>query len=74
MIVFKINELVKKKEEEQNSKLSLQEISNRTGINRTVLSKMKNQKETYSTTTSTINLLCNYFNCEVGDLIEFKKD
>ena len=73
MIVFKINELVKAKEKENNCKISLQDIANETGINRTVLSKMKNQSETYSTTTNTINLLCDYFDCSVGDVIEFRK-
>lgn len=73
MIIFKINELVIKKEKENNCKISLQDISNETGINRTVLSKMRNHSETYSTTTNTINLLCEYFGCSVGEIIEFKK-
>ena len=73
MIFFKINELIDKKEKENNCKVSLQDISNETGINRTVLSRMKNQSETYSTTTNTINLLCDYFDCSVGDVIEFRK-
>lgn len=73
MIVFKINELVFKKETEKNCKISLQDIANETGIDRTVLSKMKNHSETYSTTTNTINLLCEYFDCSVGEIIEFRK-
>lgn len=74
MIIFKIDELVVKKEKEDGCRISLQDVANETGINRTVLSKMKNQRETYSTTTNTINLLCEYFDCEIGDVIEFKKE
>lgn len=74
MIIFKIDELVIEKEKKDGGRISLQNIANETGINRTVLSKMKNQRETYSTTTNTINLLCEYFDCTVGDVIEFKRD
>ncbi len=73
MIFFKINELITKKESDKNCKISLQDISNDTGINRTVLSRMKNHNETYSTTTNTINLLCEYFDCSVSEIIEFRK-
>lgn len=73
MIFFKINELITKKESDKNCKISLQDISNDTGINRTVLSRMKNHNETYSTTTNTIDLLCEYFDCSVGEIIEFRK-
>lgn len=74
MIYFKINELIKNKEIAENRNISLQTISDESGVNRSALSKMKNPKTGYSTTTNTIESLCRYFKCSVEDIIEFRED
>lgn len=74
MIHFKINELISKKELEEGQSISLQTISDESGVNRTALSKMKSPNLKYSTTTNTIECLCKYFNCAVEDIIEYRED
>jgi putative transcriptional regulator len=44
-----------------------------TGLNRTTLSKILNQKG-YRTGTDTIDRLCQYFDCAVEDLMEHLPD
>ena len=48
----------------------MSELSAATGINRGTLSKMVNQKG-YSTVTSNIDQLCQFFDCQVGELMEY---
>lgn len=74
MIYFKINELIEKKEQEEGKKISLQTISDETGVNRTALSKMKSPNLEYSTTTNTIESLCKYFKCRIEDIIEYREN
>ncbi|WP_298159336.1 helix-turn-helix transcriptional regulator [Ferrovum sp.] len=50
--------------------MTISELSDATGINRGTLSKMVNQKG-YSTVTGNIDQLCKFFNCKVGDIMEF---
>ena len=51
-------------------RVTISELSEATGINRGTLSKMVNQKG-YSTVTGNIDQLCKFFNCKVGDIMEF---
>lgn len=74
MIIFKIRELIAQKELREGRKITLQEISDVTGVNRTSLSKMQNTNFMHSTTTAAIERLCAYFDCRVEDLMEYKKD
>ncbi len=74
MIYFKINELIQQKERMENRVISLQTISDESGVNRSALSKMKSPNIKYSTTTNTIEDLCRYFKCSVGDVIEFREN
>jgi len=41
----------------------------KTGVNRTSLSKMQNPANRHSTTTAAVDALCNYFGCSVGELM-----
>jgi putative transcriptional regulator len=50
-------------------RLTLEVIANETGIHRTTLSKIVNQRS-YNTTTDNIDKLCSYFKCQIGDLME----
>lgn len=74
MIRFKIKELIAEKEFELRRKITLQEIAEQTGVNRTALSKMMNPAYNYSTTTKAIESLCAYFDCRVEQVIEYVAD
>ena len=69
MIRFKLKALIEKKEFEQGRKISVKEISEKTGIGRTTLSKILNQKGT-NTTIENLDRLCTFFNSPVDELIE----
>ena len=51
----------------EGRRVTFEEISKATGINRTVLSRMANQRG-YNTTTDNLDRLCEYFGCDVGDI------
>ncbi len=50
-------------------RITFEEIANETGIHRTTLSKIVNQRN-YNTTTENIDKLCVFFKCQVSDLME----
>jgi len=51
-------------------RLTFEELAKETEIHRTTLSKIANQRS-YNTTTDNIDRLCNFFNCQIGDLMEY---
>lgn len=73
MIRFKLRALIEKKEFETGKKISVKAISEGTGIGRTTLSKILNQKGT-NTTIENIDRLCSFFECSVDELIEYHPD
>lgn len=73
MIRFRFKELLAEKEFQEGRSIPITEIAKETGINRGTLSKIANERG-YSTVTSNIDRLCEYFDCEVGDLMVRIKD
>jgi DNA-binding Xre family transcriptional regulator len=73
MIRFRLKELLAQKEFSERKVISLTEVANVTGINRMTLSRIANHPGT-NTGTENINKLCGYFNCEVGQLMEYLPD
>lgn len=73
MIRFKLKELTSKKEFLEGKRVTLKKIAEETGINRMTLTKI-NTQQGYSTSTETLNKLCNYFNCDIFDLVEYVSD
>ncbi|MBH9553995.1 helix-turn-helix domain-containing protein [Inhella gelatinilytica] len=69
MIRFKLAEQLEKKQFRDSRRITMQEISEATEINRSTLSKILNQKG-YSTGTDVLDRLCTYFRCTIGDLVE----
>lgn len=69
MIRFRLKELIADKSFKENRRITIEEVSQKTGIHRTTLSKIANRVG-YSTTTDVLDALCEYFDCEVGDLAE----
>jgi len=73
MIRFKLGEMIEKMQFSEGRRISINEIASATGLNRMTLSKILNQKG-YGTGTDTIDRLCTYFSCNVGDLMEHMPD
>ncbi len=69
MIRFKLAEQIEKKQFLESRRITIQEVALATGINRMTLSKILNHRG-YSTGTDVLDRLCQYFGCQVGDLIE----
>lgn len=69
MIRFKLAEQIEKKQFLESRRITIQEVALATGINRMTLSKTLNHRG-YSTGTDVLDRLCQYFGCQVGDLIE----
>jgi len=70
MIRFRIQELLAEKHFKEGRRITINELSEATGINRVTLSKMINARS-YSTVTDNIDKLCAFFGCQVQDLMEY---
>ncbi|SDM97378.1 helix-turn-helix domain-containing protein [Vreelandella arcis] len=70
MIRFRLKELLAEKGFQENRRVTLDEVSQATGIHRTTLSKIANQRG-YNTGTENVDRLCEYFECNVADIIEY---
>lgn len=73
MIRFKLAEQLEKKQFRDSRRITLQEVSDSTQINRSTLSKILNQKG-YSTGTDVLDRLCKYLDCSIADLVEYVPD
>jgi putative transcriptional regulator len=69
VIRFKLGEQLEKKQFRDSRRITMQDVSDATAINRSTLSKILNQKG-YSTGTDVLDRLCNYFDCGIADLVE----
>lgn len=69
-IKYKIKERIADLEFRQRRVVQLKEIAEATGIHRVTLSKLANNKR-YNVGMDTVEKLCVYFQCGVGDLAEF---
>lgn len=73
MFRFRLKELIADKAFKDGRRITIEEVAKATGVHRTTLSKIANTIG-YSTTTEILDALCNYFDCEIGDLAEHIKD
>lgn len=73
MIRFKLGELLEKKSFQEGRRIQVQELAAATGINRTTLSKLLNQRG-YVTGTDILDRLCRFFGCDLNDIAEFLPD
>lgn len=69
MIRFKLAEQIERKQFRESRRITMQELTDATGINRSTLSKMLNQKG-YSTNTEFLDRLCGFFDCKIEELVE----
>jgi putative transcriptional regulator len=73
MIRFRLAELMADHQFKHGRRISVKELSEATGINRNTLSRMSNTRG-YSTSTDTLDKLCKFFGCDVGDLARYIED
>ena len=73
MIRLLVKKLLDDKSFKEKRKITLNQVSEDTGISRATLNRIVNNPG-YNTNTDSINALCKYFNCGPGDLIEYVED
>ena len=73
MIRCKIKYLRVKKEEEEDRKLTYKVITEETGLSEGVLVRLMNSNFE-RVETPTLNALCRYFGCGIGELLEYVPD
>ena len=69
MIRYRLKELIAQKSFVEDRRVTLDEVSEATGISRNTLSRIANTRG-YSTTTDAVDKLCEFFNCEISELME----
>ncbi len=78
MIVFKLNQLLKKKGyAREDGEVKYREAARDIGISHSALWKLANQDkldQTYNPSVSTIDSLCRFFHCQPGDILTYKKE
>lgn len=70
MLRYKVRELLAEKSFVENRRITFKELCDVSGISRQTLTRMVNQRG-YITGTDTLDKLCAYFNCGVGEVLEF---
>jgi len=73
MIRFRLKELIAEKEFQEGRRVTLEEVSRETGVHRTTLSKIANQKG-YTTNTDVLDKLCTFFGVEISSVAEHIPD
>lgn len=73
MIRFRLSELIADHNFKTGERMELKDVAAGTGIHRSTLSKMINIRG-YSATTGNIDLLCRFFGCSVGQVMEYVPD
>ncbi|MBN2429385.1 MAG: helix-turn-helix transcriptional regulator [Deltaproteobacteria bacterium] len=73
MIRYHLKHLIADSELKLGRRVSLQEISKETGIHLSTLSRIANQKAA-NTTIGNLEKICQFFDCEIQDLVEFVKE
>jgi putative transcriptional regulator len=70
MINIEIKAMIKAKTAACGRRITLNELAKATGISRMTLSRMINKKN-YSTVTNHLDKLCQFFECELHELIKY---
>jgi|JRYJ01.1.fsa_nt_gb putative transcriptional regulator len=73
MIRFRLAELIADAQFKTGRRIKLMDVAEATGINRVTLSRMSNVRG-YGTSTDTIDKLCRYFGCQVGDVAQYVEE
>ncbi|WP_292256986.1 helix-turn-helix transcriptional regulator [Marinospirillum sp.] len=62
-------QLLDEKSFKEGRRITVGEVCDRTGISRATLTRISNTPG-YNTNTDTLDLLCDYFKCSPGDLLQ----
>ena len=73
MIRYHLKHLIADMEFKEGKRISLKDISEKTGIHLSTLSRIANQKAP-NTTIGNLEKICKYFGCQIQDLVEFLPD
>ena len=73
MLRFKIKELIAEREFKDKQLLKIADICEATGIGRTTMSAMINNKKK-NVGSDNIDALCKYFGCDISELLEYIED
>lgn len=73
MIRVLLKKLLDDKIFEKKEKITLNQVSDETGISRATLNRIANTPG-YNTNTDTLNSLCKYFECTPGELMEYVQE
>lgn len=73
MIRFKVHEQIERKSLKEGRKITAAEVARAIGVQRAAVSKMV-RNDDYSTTTNTLNALCEYFGCELHELVVYESE
>jgi putative transcriptional regulator len=73
MIRVLVKKLLDDKSFKEKEKITLNQVSEETGISRATLNRVANTVA-YNTNTDTINALCKYFECTPCELMEYVED
>lgn len=73
MIRFMLRELISEKSFTEDRRITLEEVAKTTGIHRTTLTKVANQKG-YNASTDVVDKLCIYFDVPVEKLMVHIKE
>jgi len=73
MIRVLLKKMLDEKSFQEKRRITLNEVSESTGISRATLTRIANIPG-YNTNTDTIDALCKYFQCQPSDLLEFYSD
>lgn len=73
MIRVLFKQLLDEKSFQERNRITLSDVSKKTGISRATLTRISNIPG-YNTNTDTLNTLCRYFDCTPGELLELRED
>jgi putative transcriptional regulator len=73
MIYLQISELIQAKKSQSGRKVTLTEVSDATGISRMTLFRMM-KNHGYNTVTDHLDKLCQFFECEIHELVKYVPD
>ncbi len=73
MIRILLIKLLDEKSFQEKRRITLSEVSEKTGISRATLTRIANVPGNV-TNTDTINALCKYFGCQPGELLSYIED
>ena len=73
MIRVLFKQLLDDKSFRERKRITVSDVSKETGVSRATLTRISNIPG-YNTNTDTLNILCRYFDCAPGELLELRDD